>query len=336
MLDRWLKDKASRYHFKSVLNLFREYAGCDSFEALLELEDPRGVLLRWMDGLDVTPGSVNAYVSRVKSFYRHFDVDLGKVKRLRNRVLNPHKVLTTEEIGLMIRHGGIRDKGLIWGLYSSGARIRSFLGLNVGRIPFRSETPVRLHFYPQETKFNVEYDTFLCAEAVEALKNYLRWRKRRGEKVEPTSPLFISKYGGRLNYQASRWIMKEIIGKAGIVLGPGERLAHHSFRAAFHRNLQVVGVNQYIIERLMGHSTELTTTGRYSIGLTPDDLRDAYMKAQWSLEVDETRVRELENRLGETERQLGAERVSKSMLDKRMEAMEKQIQLMQEYMRKQV
>jgi len=243
--------------------------------------------------------------------------------------------LTVDEIGLMVKHGDIRDKALIWTLYSSGARIRSVLGLNYGRIPFRSEPPIRLHFYPQETKFNVDYDTFLCADAIEALKNYIRWRRRRGERVEPDSPLFISKYGGRLNYQASRWIIKEIIGKADIVLGPGERLAHHSFRAAFHRNLQVVGVNQYIIERLMGHSTELTTTGRYSIGLTPDDLREAYKKAQWSLEVDENRVRELENRLGETERQLGAERVSKSMLDKRMEVMEKQIKLMQEYVKRQ-
>ena len=319
VLERWLKGKGNRQHFRSVLDIFREFAGCSSFEELLGLEDARGVLLRWRDSFDVgsggySPGTVNAYVSRVKSFYSHFDVELGRFPRHRTRVLNPHKVLTVDEIKSMIRHSDIREKALIWLLYCTGARINSILCLTVGRIAFRSDPPVCLHFHPHETKFNVSYDTFICGPAMKALDNYINWRKRRGKNVKVDSPLFLDKYNQALTYRGSLFMVKQVAEKAGIVIGDNERLAHHSFRAAFHRNLQVAGVNQFIIEKLMGHSMENTTTGRYSIGLSLDDLKEAYSRADWNLDIDEIKVRELEEKMTDTQRILGVERIENRRL----------------------
>jgi len=290
-----LRDKRNRKAYRSIVDRFRVFAGCDTFEELLGLGDPRGVLLEWKDSLVISPGSVNAYVSRVKGFYAHFGVEVGFVPRVRQRVSFPHRILTVDEIRLLMKHGDIRDKALIWMLYSTGARISSVLSLTVGRIDFRGEPPVLLHFKPSETKFNVAYDTFLCAEALDALKRYIQWRRKQGECVEPSSPLFINKYRRKLRYPSSSKAIKLIVEKSGIPVGEDERLLHHSFRAAFHRNLQISGVNQYIIEKLMGHDTENTTTGRYSIGLTVDDLREAYMKADWS-EGKEARMESLETK----------------------------------------
>ena len=46
MLDRWLSSKLSKKHFRSVLDIFRCYVGCDTFEALLEIGEPRDAVLR--------------------------------------------------------------------------------------------------------------------------------------------------------------------------------------------------------------------------------------------------------------------------------------------------
>ena len=338
VLEGWLKHRKSQQSCGNILDQFRGYAGCDGFGGLLELEDPRGTVLRWRDELNLAPKSLNVYMSLVKSFYRHYDVDVGFLPQVRNRVIYPHKVLTLDEIGRMVDYADIRMKALILFLYNSGARVGSALGLNYGRINWREDPPLKVHFYPSETKFEVEYDTFIGSDCVEAFKRYFKWRNRRGESLRAESPLFMTKYRGRLSYGGSRSAMKVIIGKAGIEIDKNERLTHHSFRGAFQHNLQAAGVNQYVIEKLIGHFTENRTTGRYSLGLTEKDLREAYKQASWSLEVDEAKVQELESKVSETERALGVQIVSnqkrEELMVKRMDAMENQIKLMSEYIKK--
>jgi len=317
-LEAWLTHRKSKQSCGNILDQFRCFVGCDGFGGLLELEDPREAVLRWRDTLELAPKSLNVYMSLVKSFYRHFDVDLGVLPRVRGRVIHPHKVLTLDEIRRMVHHADIRMKALILFLYCSGARISSVLGLDYGRINWRDEPPLKVHFYPSETKFEVEYDTFIADEAVNALLNYFRWRRRRGEQLKPNSPLFVTKYGSRLSYNGSRSAIQTIIGKAGIVIDENERLTHHSFRGAFQHNLQRAGVNQYIIEKIIGHYMETKTVGRtvgrYSRGLTLEDLSEAYTKANWSLEIDEVKVRELETEVMQTKQALGTETMTRQKL----------------------
>lgn len=337
-LEAWLSHRKSKQSCGNVLDQFRCFVGCDDFGGLLLLEDPRGAVLRWRDTLDLAPKSLNVYMSLVKNFYRHFDVDVGILPRVRGRVIYPHKVLTLDEIGRIVSHADIRMKAFILFLYCSGARVGSVLNLDYGRINWRGDTPLKVHFYPRETKFEVEYDTFIADIAVAAMLNYFRWRRRRGEHLKPDSPLFVTKYGKRLSYNGSRSAMKKIIAKAGIVIDKNERLTHHSFRGTFQQNLQRSGINQYIIEKVMGHYMESKTVGRYSIGITFEDVREAYKRVDWDLDVDEGRVRELETEVMETKQALGVEAMTRqrleSLYEKKFEVMENQIQLMQEYMKK--
>jgi len=288
--------------------------GVDSFDELLGVDDPRGLILKFVEGMDLAPGTTNVYGSQIKSFYRYMGVEVGRIPQVRNHVVYPHKILTREEVRTFIEFGDIRDKALIWFLYSSGSRISAALGLNVGRLDFYKDPPVPVKFRASETKYNVRYTTFLCVDAVNALKNYLRWRRKQGEQISPDSPLFATKYKTKLSYAGSTHIIKRLIGKAGIKIEEDERLNHHSFRAAFQHTLQVAGVNQYIIEKLMGHSVEHTVAGRYSIGLTDFEIREAYALADWTLEVNEAKVRDLEEKIDETQRVLGAQSVENRML----------------------
>lgn len=51
------------------LDAFRQFAGCDTFEELLGILNPRDQILKWRESMEISPSSQNAYVSRVKSFY---------------------------------------------------------------------------------------------------------------------------------------------------------------------------------------------------------------------------------------------------------------------------
>jgi len=94
-------------------------------------------------------------------------------------------------------------------------------------------------------------------------------------------------------------------------------------------------VNQYIIEKIIGHYMETKTVGRYSRGLTLEDLREAYKMANWSLEIDEAKVQELEGRLKDTERTLGTEVVSRTQeLEELRQTVERQGEWILELMKR--
>ena len=95
--------------------------------------------------------------------------------------------------------------------------------------------------------------------------------------------LFVTKYGGTLTANAAGQQLHTIIEKADVTYDKeNERVGNHCFRNAFQRNLQRAGVNQAVIELMMGHSQN-STHQRYTIGHTPEELREAHMKAEWSL-----------------------------------------------------
>jgi len=235
----------------------------------------------------------------VRSFYTRHHVPIEKLQGGRRAyVERPHKALTEDEIRELLKVAAPREKALIWFLYTSGARIDSVLKLNYGRIDWSAKPPLRVHFYPAETKNNVEYDTFIASEAVDAMKQYFNWRRRQGKKIDKDSALFIGKYDKPLKYHGAYKAIKKTILMSKVTFDKKrERLAHHSFRAAFQRRLQISGVNQVIIEKMRGHSQN-TTTARYSRGLTVEDLRREYLKADWSLgESIKDEVEELRSQL---------------------------------------
>jgi integrase len=306
-VEVWLAGYEAEKGPLNRLDQFRRFVGAESFEELLRLPEPHRWIEDWRDGLKIS--SSGFYANTVRMFYvrHHIPVEELQGGRRKYYVARPHKSLTKEEIKRMIEVSGMRSKALI----------DSTLGLAVDRIDIHAEPPVRLHFYAAETKYNVEYDTFISAEAVEALREYVRIRARHGEKVEPGSPLFVSKYRRRLGYLGEYYEMKKIVDKAGVQFDPEkERLANHSFRGAFQHQLQVAGVNQFLIEKMMGHAVQKTMTGTYSRGVSVEELRTAHSQAEWSLDISEARVRELEVQVDETKMALGDEALSRSRLEK--------------------
>jgi hypothetical protein len=215
------------------------------------------------------------------------------VKRVRGYVLKDYKAFTQQEIRQLVKYADIRTKAIILCCYSSGARISSLLSLTVGRIDLSQDPPIPIHFSSSETKYNVRYTTFISSEAAEALSLYLDHRRRKGEQLTSDSLIFTNKYGRPLTANAAGQMLHLILERAGVSYDKGrERVGNHCFRGAFQRQLQVAQVNQAQIEKMMGHSQN-TLTGRYSMGITEEDLRTSHQQADWSL--GESIVEEVED-----------------------------------------
>jgi integrase len=98
----------------------------------------------------------------------------------------------------------LRDRAIILTLYSSGLRnatLRAVLYKDVEEELRRGESNVMIPVYsemkliePNACKNNIPYYTFICDEATQALKLYLREREERYGKILPNEPLFASDY----------------------------------------------------------------------------------------------------------------------------------------------
>jgi len=272
------------------------FCGAESPDELLNLENPTQKLQDWHDSLEATPGTIRTYVAVIRSFFKRNNIPVHSIDVVRGYVEKDYKAFTKEEIQRLVAYADPRTKAVILFAYHSGARIGSICKLTYGHIRDGLEqelNPLPIHFSAAMTKYNVKYTTFIGAEAIEALKRYLSIRRRGTSKIPPenlmdSSPLFsvysrAKKRFGRLTPRVALKSLKQAAVKAGITIRPDERLGNHCFRNAFQRNLQQAGVNQFIIEKLIGHKTETTVTGRYSVGLTEEDLKREWMKADWTL-----------------------------------------------------
>lgn len=283
----WLVTKKNKWSYWRPFKTFMDFVGVSTPVELLDIPEDK-VRKRLADFRDMNAGqyatkTVNLYSTAVTSFFDRHGKDV-RVKRIRQYVSKSYKTFTQSEIRQLVKYADIRTKAIIHCAYSSGARISSILGLKVGRIDLKADPPVELKFYSTETKYNVAYTTFLSKEAIEAVDLYLRDRSsRKDETITPESMLFVTKYGGTLTANAAGQQLHTVMDKAGVTYDKEhERVGNHCFRNAFQRNLQRAGVNQAIIELMMGHSQN-STHQRYTIGHTVEELRKAHMQADWSL-----------------------------------------------------
>ncbi|MEM2522792.1 MAG: tyrosine-type recombinase/integrase [Candidatus Bathyarchaeia archaeon] len=111
----------------------------------------------------------------------------------------------------------LRDRAIILTLYSSGLRnatLRAVLYRDVEDELKRGIDNVMIPVYPEmklidpnACKNNIPYYTFICEEATQALRLYLREREEKYGKIAPNEPLFASDYNQIPKDQRSSKIM---------------------------------------------------------------------------------------------------------------------------------
>ncbi len=124
------------------------------------------------------------------------------------------------------------------------------------------EVPLRLHL--TRKKENVEFDTFLAKDAIEAVRSYLRSRESNEGELKEYGPLFIKE--GRAKGKKTA-IQPNLIQKFFREIAPETPLTSkeyieenhwnpvrpHAMRRFFSDRLSIAGANTNIINYMLGH-----------------------------------------------------------------------------------
>ena len=178
-------------------------------------------------------------------------LDLERYHVLRRSKVTPEYIPTKPEVYLMADcANSLRDRAIILTLYSTGFRNSTLRALRYCDIQFELErglcnlkVPVHLgmkEIIDSAVKGGVEYYSFTCDEATEAIRLYAEDRIARYGSIDPNEILFCSEYN-QLSRNSRAWsiissrelqyVVKDCARRAGIQMWQG--VHPHSLRKAY-------------------------------------------------------------------------------------------------------
>lgn len=170
-------------------------------------------------------------------------------------------------------------KAIIHALNDSGLRIGDLRQLNCNVILDNPDAKlIQLNIITQKTKLLAK--TFLGEEAIQAIKQYFKFRESgskniKPETITPNSPLFRawrSKNISRISRSGLSAIIRNHFRKIG-----EKKMSAHSFRKKLQTDLEKAGINSNWIDQILGHAL-INSRDAYSLP-TDEELKEAYTKA---------------------------------------------------------
>jgi site-specific recombinase XerC len=110
--------------------------------------------------------------------------------------------LTASEQALILRAttGNVRDHTIVSLALGTGLRLAELVGLNVGDVYSPGGVPkARVRVRAAIAKGGRAADVFLPERLVAKLKKFWSWKRRRGEPLEATAPLFANQSRRRIS-----------------------------------------------------------------------------------------------------------------------------------------
>jgi integrase len=152
----------------------------------------------------------------------------------------------------------------------TGLRIGEALRLNTEDAA-RTKVEVRVKGWTREGEKRERTKTVYFPKALqEHLAQYVRVRRRRGEMLDPGTPLFASREKSRLSCRQAQRDFKKWLKEAGIE----GRLTPHALRHTAATKLLRRTGNAKLVQRYLGHS-DVATTLRFYVDVFPEDLERA-------------------------------------------------------------
>jgi site-specific recombinase XerD len=261
--------------YRAQLHTFTTYCKAQSVTEVLGVTPDmlRGFMLE-LETNGRNAGGRHAAFRAVRVFLRWYETEaepegwanpIHKVKPPKV-TSEPIKGVPTVDIKAMLEtcgdnFTGVRDKAILLCLLDSGARAREFLALNLEDVDFVSGA-VDIH----KGKGGKSRTVFVGKKSRKALRAYVRLR---GD-ADPA--LWVTKDNGtRLAVPSLRQLLTRHAKLAGV-----EVPSPHDFRRSFALTMLRNGVNIFVLQKLMGHTT-LDVLKKY-LALLTSDTQDAHEK----------------------------------------------------------
>jgi integrase len=261
----------------------------------------------------LSPGTIRTDAAGIKHFYNMNDIEL-KWKKIYSFEGEYYRVVedrgyTHQEIKKMVDIADIRDKALLTLMASTGMRLAAIPPLQVKDLTeIESPDVYQIEVYK---KYKERYVTYCTPESKKYLREYLDYRKRRGERIQDNTPLFRKLFDKYDSIQTAnpipvatstiKNVVKELLDKTGIrpparlteeEIAAGKRSkrtnlpAIHGFRKFTITNMIRAKLEYNARERLVGHS--LKTLDLNYDRREQEELLAEYVKAIDFLTIDDS------------------------------------------------
>lgn len=159
-----------------------------------------------------------------------------------------------------------RDKAILETIYATGMRVSELVGLNMEDLSFLGG------FIRVLGKGKKERIIPLGSKARDALEKYFSMAKKEiiNFHQEPTSPIFINKYGTRLTDRSVRRIIEKYSKKMQL----DKKVTPHVLRHSFATHLLDAGADLRAVQEMLGH-VDISTTQIYT-HVTKERLKKVY------------------------------------------------------------
>jgi integrase len=150
-----------------------------------------------------------------------------------------------------------RDHAIISLALGTGLRISEILGLNVGDVFAPNGQPkTRVRIHPEIAKGGKAADVFLPARLLPKLRALWRFKKGRGESLEPDAPVFCSQSRRRLSVRRVQTAWTAWQREAGL----DRTYPFHALRHTAVTNVYRATRDLFLAQRFARHASPLTTT----------------------------------------------------------------------------
>jgi integrase len=226
-------------------------------------------------GKKLGKSSIKAHISAILYFFhinnddfnltlRKFNIHLPSDDR---SVVNEDRPYTRDEIAQVIQKGcssDLRSKVVIYLLCGSGLRMGAISSLRIEDltpIPYKGLNVYKVKVY---ARTHDKYYTFTTIDSAKAIRDYLDYRERYGERITDKSPLIREQFniGDRLRIENPRFVtdkaieylIDQVITRSG-VRKPGVVHLSHGMRKYFISTCESSPMKSLHVSMLSGHST---------------------------------------------------------------------------------
>ena len=276
-----IKSDKTRICYDNYLRYFKDFFLLKNYDNLIEydvktIQKMLQDYVMYQRGKGQAHGSINGNLSALKSYYEMNDVLGLNWFKLRKMLPEKRKKMgktpyTTKQIDTLLKTSkNLTYRALINFMSASGVRVGSFEELKIRDVKlsgFEMHGCKAVLVYADTIH---EYWTFIHQEAVEALDDYLEFRKNQGEEITQDSWLFCSPVNSSRPYVAnaitstlSRHV-KHSLGREQAKRSRYETMACHGFRKRFVTAMKDNDlVNISLAEKLTGHSVTVPLDDSY-------------------------------------------------------------------------
>ena len=241
----------------------------------------------YLETTGISGTTINGRDAAVRSFYSSISGGmLTGLKNYKNGMVRSHRSLipTIEEIKDMLEIASVDEQIRVIFQAQTGMRIADVLELKVGDIRRELElgtVPMAIRYIPNKDRANIgPRITFLGTDGVKVLKDYLRWREERGEKITDDSYLITGRTnkGGPVSYDKVNNTIKRLAKSSGLHETEKDRITSHCLRKFFVTSVLSNGMQMIVMDYMIGHA--VGSQNQHYFNYNIELLRNEYAKIE--------------------------------------------------------